>query len=314
MSDRGDKRLASASSPSADRAPTGIEAGGPAGPISSPLVKILEADVIPKLAAARGIQLAPLHQWVSNSSQHDYTRQRAASPATVNSEQLDAFLESLLDDDLTKAWEIVERHLKQDGALGFMNCCQDLLQPVAQTLGEMWEADTADFHQVTRAIGHLQALLRRMPSGPNPALTERVTPSPHDGQHPRVMLLPAAGEQHTLGISMLGRAFSDAGWLIDGGPGLSIAESRRRMARSSYDVLGISISCACWIESTATQIEELRSASRNRELQVLIGGPLLSLEPNLVTLLGADDSATNLHEALEVAAAMLNRSAAGAPC
>lgn len=327
MSDRGEKKAAAVGSTASDD-PAGsalarayseatssrLVKDVTAEPLRSPLVNVLEADVIPKLAAARGIRLdEQLRHWGTGPN-HNSSIERRPTENRPDSKEFDAFVGMLLSDDLNGAWETVKRHLRQEDALGFMNCCQDLLEPAAQTLGKLWEDDEADFNQVTRSVGHLQALLRRMPSAPNPALTERVLPSSTDGSNPRIMLLPAPGEQHTLGVSMLGRAFHDAGWLIDGGPGLSAAETRKRLARTNYDVLGFSISCASWIEPTAVQIEELRSVSRNPDLQVLIGGPLLSLEPNLVTLIGADDSAANLHEALEVAAAMLDRSTASQPC
>ena len=57
------------------------------------------------------------------------------------------------------------------------------------------------------------------------------------------------------------------------------------------DVAGFSIASTVRVETLASCIRDVRRASVNTDIKVMVGGPLLQTRPNLVQELGADASA-----------------------
>lgn len=184
----------------------------------------------------------------------------------------------------------------------------DLLAPTARHLGQLWVDDRCHFADVTIATGRLQQLLRRLSP-----LFSQSRPSAPDGR--RVLLLPAPGEQHTLGLAMVADYFTRAGWLVSAGGTLAdgepapmcrsegrpsgdaaevfVRETLRCVRRDWFDVIGISLGSARSLDSLRSFIAELRQASRNRGLGILVGGPLFARHPERVHEVGADATAAD---------------------
>ena len=77
------------------------------------------------------------------------------------------------------------------------------------------------------------------------------------------------------------------------------------VAEKHFKLIGFSISGETHIESLAQFIHEIRRASRNADLGVLVGGALILQEPLLVKRLGADATARDAEEAILQAEALL---------
>ncbi|MEM9745009.1 MAG: cobalamin B12-binding domain-containing protein [Pseudomonadota bacterium] len=272
----------------------------------SPLISVLERRVIPQLAKSHGVQ-------PTETAEVLWATSRAADPSPLvaadqtGSRFIKPLSEALLGNDLQAAIQIVAQHAGERTDGSFIDSCQDLLTPTAQLLGQLWEEDEADFHAVTLATGLLQTLLRSLPGSKYSWSTGPGDRSLHD--QPRILLINAPNEQHGLGLSMLGRAFSQAGWIVEGGPSIPPATYLSRISEQNFDVAGVSIACSQWIEPCKQQIAALRQHSLNTDVKIIIGGQLAIHHPELERWTGADGSALDLHGALALARALIGERA-----
>ena len=162
----------------------------------------------------------------------------------------------------------------------------DLLAPAAQRMGDMWSEDLIDFTEVTVGVGRLQHVLRDS----SPAFGTEVA---HPAEGRRVLLVPAPGEQHTFGLSMVSEFFRRAGWEVTVGEGGSRTNAIDLAQREWFDVIGFSLGTEGRLDWLRTGIASVREHSRNRSIGVLVGGPLFNLHPEYVSEVGADATASD---------------------
>jgi len=68
-----------------------------------------------------------------------------------------------------------------------------------------------------------------------------------------------------------------------------------------FDVVGLAVGCERRLDLLAADIRTLRATSRNRDVQVMVGGPILTGHPEYVDVVGADGMAGDARQALQVA-------------
>jgi len=176
--------------------------------------------------------------------------------------------------------------------------CLTLLQPAARQLGEMWMEDTASFTDVT--IG-----MMRLHDGLN-AVTGLTRDSVQDGRRRhKILLAPAPGDNHRFGLAMVGAFFQQAGWMVTTMHEETVAELAALLKREWFGVLGISVSAEVHVAALARALPQLRAASRNPGLAVLVGGPVFVARPELAHEIGADATAADGVQATWVAENML---------
>jgi methanogenic corrinoid protein MtbC1 len=167
-----------------------------------------------------------------------------------------------------------------------------LLAPTARQLGLLWDRDECDFVQVTIALGRLHQLLQRLS-------LLHVEPPRRDanGQVRRALLATAPGDQHAFGILLVSQFFRQSGWEVwnefpDSGQELIDIVRAHRFA-----LVGLSAATEPHLNGLAATIRQLRRASMNKALCVMVGGPLLLERPELAQRLGADATACDGREA-----------------
>jgi MerR family transcriptional regulator, light-induced transcriptional regulator len=165
--------------------------------------------------------------------------------------------------------------------LGVDRVFLELLSPAARRLGEMWSNDELDFSSVTICLGRLQRLLREW----SPVFGREVQ---HPANGRRVLLAQHPDEQHSFGLSMLAEFFRREGWEVLGGVGGAVADPSAEASREWFDVVGFSLGSEGRIAWVTERIAQLRQASRNRHVVVMVGGPIVLLQPELVGQVGAD--------------------------
>jgi methanogenic corrinoid protein MtbC1 len=188
------------------------------------------------------------------------------------------------------------------GGLSLEAVYLDLLAPAARHLGKLWEDDRCDFTDVTIGLGALHQILREL----SPQFRSEVNsdsgnalPSVNSGR--RMLLVPASGEQHSLGLMMIADFFARAGWDVTGGETPSGADLFRLVRDQWFDVVGMAVGCDRRLELLAADIRTLRSTSSNPDIRVMLGGPILAAHPEYVGVVGADGMAADARQALEVA-------------
>jgi MerR family transcriptional regulator, light-induced transcriptional regulator len=250
----------------------------------SHIVRTIEADIIPRLVRA--------HLPSSSTPREPL--------ATLDAQPTDAevlhFVELVLDGHEAGYTELIDRLRARSVAVETVYL--GLLTPAAHELGRRWEEDLTSFSDVTVAVGRLQRLMRGLSQSFG---SEADTPA--DGR--RILLIPAPGEQHTFGLSIVAEFFRRAGWEVVGADGEEGLEAAAVVRSEWYDVVGISVGVEARLDWLRSGISALRAASRNRAIGVLVGGPVFALRPERVAEVGADATAPDGRQAPDVAEGLL---------
>jgi len=241
------------------------------------LSRIVETEILPRLALARGVDAQALRAATTEADAEELVRLllKQEAPSAV------AFLTALR-----------KRGATVEGLyLG-------ILTDAARRLGTMWEEDRCDFTQVTISMGRLQQVVRNL----SPVFQIAPIPRP---RAQRVLLLPAPGGQHTFGLVMLAEFFCRAGWHVAGGPTVGAHEVIETVRNGWFDVVGFSIGAERQLEGVVNCIQAVRRASCNPDVGVMIGGPLFLERPDLPARVGADGAAIDAASAVLTATGLL---------
>jgi methanogenic corrinoid protein MtbC1 len=247
------------------------------------LTKIVEAEILPRLALARAA---------------GRPKPAERSPVQVTTEDdTTELVRLLMDREDGGAWTFVQLLAERGATPSALYL--GIIAAAARKLGELWEEDRCDFAQVTISLGRLQQVVRALsPSFQRSAVGQ----SAHADT---VLLLPAPGEQHTLGLLILAEFFRREGWEVIGGPVSTGYDAVELVRGALVDVAGFSIGSIECLAGLAGCIRAIRKASRNRHLSVMVGGPLFLQRPELVTRVGADAAAADAPSAVRQASGLL---------
>jgi MerR family transcriptional regulator, light-induced transcriptional regulator len=170
----------------------------------------------------------------------------------------------------------------------------ELLAPAARQLGALWDDDLCDFVDVTMGLWRLQEIVRE--------LSARV-PELHGDPvaAPRALFSVMPGDQHGFGSVVIEDVFRRGGWTTEGLTDCSTPDLLDRVARASIDLVGLTITQDDHIGRLPSLILALRSVSRNPRLCIMIGGRVVTDNPDLVLTSGADGTAPDAVMALETA-------------
>lgn len=179
--------------------------------------------------------------------------------------------------------------------------CLILLTLVARRLGEWWAEDRCTFVEVTLGTILLHEQLHQLAPG---------LPQGRVGGAGRsALMLPAIGNQHSLGISMVAEFFRAAGWTVAHDRIGDVESLASRVAEQWFGVVAISVGAVERLPVLTTSIRAIRAHSLNRDIVVMLGGPALTLDPGLAAAAGADATAPDAAEALRQAEALIRLSA-----
>ena len=253
------------------------------------LVAALEAEIIPRLVRLHGgaeagaeLQRSPIPPSAPASAPNDEALIRLAVVSYAGDD--DAFAAAI--------------HTLRAQGRSVESIFMDVLGPVAKHLGVMWEEDRCSFSDVTVGLGRMQRCLREL----SPAFGSEVEPPP-GGR--RVLLLPAPGEQHTFGLSIVAEFFRREQWDVVLDLGQTMIDPLEAVQAEWFDAVGFSVGHDARLDWLRTCIQGVRRLSRNPEVRVLVGGPVFSLSPQYVEAVGADATATDGREAPRLAASLL---------
>ena len=224
------------------------------------LAHTLEVEVIPRLVGAHRGDVP-------------------AAPATAGTAEIEAFVELLrkgTDVEVAAIVSTMHRRGRSVEAI-FLG----LFAPAAHQLGQLWLSDRCDFSSVTVCLGRLQSLLREW----SPAFGREIEHPPNGrrillGQHPE--------EQHSFGLSMVAEFFRRDGWEVLGGVGGAVPDPSAQASRDWFDVVGFSVGSETRLKWLYSRICQVRENSRNRNVVVMVGGPLFVVRPELAAASGAD--------------------------
>jgi methanogenic corrinoid protein MtbC1 len=235
------------------------------------LVRTIEGEIVPRLVLARRV-----------SPTTGISRERVIKAPDVSDVQ--ELVRLLLAHDVPVASGYVEAVRARGATLEMV--CLDLLAPAARGLGLMWEQDECDFMQVTVGLCRLHQLLREISAEFRPDDTETTSDR-------SVLLAPIPGEQHTFGIMLVAQFLRRAGWDVWHEFPESLAAILDLVRQNSFAVVGLSVGSDTRLDDVASMIRAIRGGSRNRSVGILVGGPVLSVNPDAAKLVGADATAVD---------------------
>jgi MerR family transcriptional regulator, light-induced transcriptional regulator len=253
------------------------------------LLGTIEAEIIPRLMLAHRTQL---HLGSTGQS----------SRAGPTAEEIERFSNLSISADANAALAFVVA-LQNDG-LTLDEIYLDLLAPAARRLGALWDADECDFSSVTVGLWRMQQVLYEL----SPSFQREVT-SPESSRS--ALMAPMPGSQHTLGLFMVAEFFRRAGWTVSGEPSLTSRELIQAVSHDWFDVAGLSVGAECQIDGVAQLIADLRQASRNQSLAIMVGGPIFAVHPEFAALTGADAMAADASQAVAEAESLVGASRRG---
>ncbi len=254
------------------------------GDCMASLRRTIEFEIIPRLMLAHGVPV------------NDDTAPEAA--ACDPGEEANRVADLLLRQDVDAARAHVQA-LRHAG-MPIEQIYLQLLAPAARRLGALWEADLCDFTQVTVGLWRLQQIVHE-----HGTAFQREGAAAPNGR--RALLMPAPGSQHTFGLLLVGEFFRRAGWEVSGDPTISLQLASRWIAEESFDLIGMSIGSESHAEAVASAILLLRRVSKNRDVVVTVGGPLVNLDPGIVQRVGADATAPDAAAAVALAERLVAR-------
>jgi methanogenic corrinoid protein MtbC1 len=239
------------------------------------LVNLIEEEAIPRLVLNERV-VAPVTE-----------AEGTAAPGT-GPQFIAEFVGLLLTNEIEAASRYIDAARVRGVSLSSIYL--ELLAPAARVLGRMWEEDTCSFADVTVALCRLHELLRSL-SASHPHETE-TSPAGR-----RILLVPTPGEQHTFGLMMVTDMFRRTGWDVWSEAPHTREELLGFVRHEWFTIIGLSVGCEVHLDGVASVIHDLRKASRNRAVGVMVGGALFAQRPELALRIGADATGRDGREA-----------------
>lgn len=255
------------------------QAGAPPGPhlvadnagSDAQLSRVVELEIIPRLL----LMHATPGQGLARSGIH------------INAAHVATLAELAVDDDGQAAARF-SAALVSAGATP-RQLLLELLAPCARLMGSWWCDDVFSFSDVTIGLGRLQQLLHSQAAALRPPLAANA---------PTALFTALPGSQHCFGAALVAECFAQDGWQVQYLPPGDWPAVHLLLARESFEMVGLSISCDAELASSASAIVDLRQASCNPDLRVLVGGPQTRLHADLAQRVGADAQADDADSAL----------------
>lgn len=249
------------------------------------LLEVIELQIIPRLVD-------------SHSDFASLEMQESAAVYSPSAPDITAFAHLCVQDSARAANQLLDQLVREGHAI--QSIFLQLLAPTARHLGWMWEQDEADFSQVTLGLMRLQQMTHRLgyeyQSGPQTA-----------GRVRRMMIASAPGSQHLLGLSMVSEFFRKDGWQVV----VEIAEQQAGLLRTVrnewFDLVGLSVGLSGQILQLPQLIAQIKAASRNPGVPVLLGGAAFQDSALTARDLGADGISNDATEAVALGAILIRQ-------
>ena len=248
------------------------------------LERTIENELVPRLLASH--RAGPVPPALS-----------VAIARELSERDVDGFVAAVRSPDDARAVQFIREVLAEGATIEAVYL--DLLAPSARRLGALWDNDECDFVEVTVSLGRMQRLLRDL----SQVFLADATRSEPVGN---VLLTCIPGEQHTLGIIMVGEFLLRDGWRVLVGAPWSESDLLTMVGTEWYDVIGFSVGSESRLPLLKRDIRRLKSASRNPHVQFMVGGQIFSDDPTIADQIGANAIAGDARAAPQIARRLLD--------
>ncbi len=244
-------------------------------PSSAALCQLIESEIIPRMMLAHCVDPAQ------------------APLATIAVEEAAALAALVMQLEVDALFAHIDAVLARGVSVATVMI--DLLAPTARLLGEYWETDRNDFVDVTMGLWRLQEVVREIAGR---ASLDRLLAT--GGR--KALFASVPGDQHTFGTMMIDEIFRLDGWVTDRLSMPTTSDLLKCAGSDWFDLIGLTASSACHAGDLKSLIVALRNVSRNPDVCIMVGGPLINGDVDQVAVVGADGTAPDARMALKVAA------------
>lgn len=163
--------------------------------------------------------------------------------------------------------------------------CSQLLEPAARGLGDLWGHDDCTDVDVSIGMSRLQWSMRENLGGtlPSPCLNA-----------PAVLVVPQPGELHLLSAVLDSESLYQRGWAPQAAYPESNTALQNMVSETWFDALDLTLSTAYrrdhWMPRVADTIAQVRKASRNPALVIIVGGRGFTESAQNGRMVGANSS------------------------
>jgi hypothetical protein len=250
------------------------------GTTLSHLNRTIEAEIIPRLVLAHG------------------QTSGALAPPNIPPRDADvaSFAELMLGPESARAAERVQAY--RDRGVPLEAIYLDLFVPAARHLRQLWLNDEWGLAEITLGLWRLQQLLRDL----SPAFCADAAVK---AGGLRALLTPAPGDKHDIGFMLFGLVlagefFRRDGWDTWIEPDPAGADFVATLRSQWFDVVEFFANSDKKLDDLALNIRTVRRESINRDIGVMVCGPVFIERPELVLLVGGDAVVSDFnHEALQ---------------
>lgn len=242
------------------------------------LARIVSTNIVPRLLH--------LHRAVVTDAPPVRELIEALSPSSAD---ITCLADIILGADLEAAAAYVT--VLRERGLSMETLFVELLEPTARCLGEMWDRDECDFIDVTLGVGRLQQLL---------AVFNDTHVVPELDSRRQVLMAMTPGNQHSFGVKMVTKFLLAAAWQVETDLSGSAEEIFGAVREKWFAVAGLTAGSDGQLDSLSSTISAIRKHSRNREIGIMVGGPMFTANPELAHKVGADATARDAPSAVLV--------------
>jgi hypothetical protein len=212
-----------------------------------------------------------------------------AEPGDPATNEIAALAEQMLAADTDGAALRIDMLRDQGHALEDIYLC--LFAPAAGYLHRLWSHDLCGFAEATLALWRLQQLLR------NYSIEFRAEGERQETGR-RALLAPTPREKHQLSYAMfclvlMSEFFRRDGWEPWIEPEPTSREFGESIRNQWFDVVEFLVGGDKHLDELASRIRMIRRESPNRSIGVMVHGQVFIEHPELVSLVGADLTATD---------------------
>ncbi len=202
---------------------------------------------------------------------------------------IDSFVAAALS-GTERAFEVLLGHFRKN-RISYAMVADVYIPEAARQMGESWLNDELSWLEVSIATARLQSLLREIGAAWTADLADTL------GQGAVLLLVPE-GEQHTLGSMVAMGQLRRMGISVC----LRFAPSHVEMANllqdKEFDGVLISVATEERVKSATILVRFLRSMGKKLP-PIVVGGPLVTVKPQLMSCIGADFYCIDIDTAME---------------
>jgi MerR family transcriptional regulator, light-induced transcriptional regulator len=267
------------------------------------VARAVSSAVIPGLLASGRVTGMPKDRSAMSGTQtgYQFTQSQALwsetkATAHFQAYEIERFAEQTLDGNAEAATDYVHELCKM--GLTPIDIMLGLLTPAIRLFGVWWVEDKRSFMDVTVGSIRLQQAMRAM-------MSDHAPPVATNPDAPVCMFTVPPREQHTFGVQVLDNIFRLQGWQMVAPDSHDEADVLMTVAVTHIDIIALSVATDGGLMRLGPFIAALRRSSANSNVKILIGGPAITGQPDLVSDLGADAMADDARGALDISTKLL---------